>query len=250
MPDDPVKTIRIDAYLYERLRGFCDRQSIRFGGFVESALENTFIFLEAFMHTLIVVIIASVLLAASGCSSVPGDAALRSGHPEQAADLYRQGAEQGDASAALRLGLLIDEGRVSASKYGEAGDWFKRGCDLGNLPACHNVGVSYEYGKNGLHRDYTMAHHFYLKAAVEGYMQSQYNLASLYSNNFVTPPNEVEGLKWILLAQMSAFKCKQQSLCQWVIEDPPGHKQRLESRLSTAQQQAARNLAAEWVVKK
>src|SRR6266487_3375235 len=153
--------------------------------------------LEAFMRALIVGVLASVLLAASGCSSVPGDAALRSGHPEQAADLYRRGAEQGDASAALRLGFLISEARVSASKYGEAGDWFKKACALANLPACHNVGVAYEYGKNGLPKDYAESRNFYLKAAVEGYMQSQYNLASLYSNNYVTPPADVEGLKWM-----------------------------------------------------
>jgi TPR repeat protein len=193
--------------------------------------------------------IVALLISVTGCSSVPGDAALRSGHPEQAADLYRRGAEQGDASAALRLGLLIDQGRVSSSKYGEAGDWFKRGCALGNLPACHNVGVAYENGKNGLPKDYSEARNFYLKAAAAGYMQSQYNLASLYSNNYVTPPNDVEGLKWMLLSQISADKCKQQQLCQWVLEDPPGHKRRLESRLSGAQQQEARNLAAQWKVK-
>jgi TPR repeat protein len=201
------------------------------------------------MRALIVGVLASVLLAASGCSSVPGDAALRSGHPEQAADLYRRGAEQGDASAALRLGFLISEARVSASKYGEAGDWFKKACALGNLPACHNVGVAYEYGKNGLPKDYAESRNFYLKAAVEGYMQSQYNLASLSSNNYVTPPADVEGLKWMLLAQMSADKCKQQPLCQWVLEDPPGHKGRLEGRLSGKQQQEARNLANQWKAK-
>ncbi len=68
------------------------------------------------MRALMLGVIASVMLAGAGCSSVPGDAALRSGHPEQAADLYRRGAEQDDASAALRLGLLIDEGQVSASE--------------------------------------------------------------------------------------------------------------------------------------
>lgn len=192
---------------------------------------------------------AALLISAAGCSSVPGDAALRGGHPEQAADLYRRGAQQGDASAALRLGLLIDEERVSSSKYGEAGDWFKRACDSGSWPGCHNVGVAYEYGKNGLSTDHALAHSFYLKAASEGYMQSQYNLASLHSNNYITPPDDVEGLKWMLLAQMSAEECKQVQLCQWVLEDPPGHKLKLEGRLSAAQQQDARTLAARWKAK-
>lgn len=194
-------------------------------------------------------LVVAVLVAASGCSSVPGDAALRSGHPEQAADLYRRGAEQGDANAALNLGLLIDKERVSSSKYGEAGDWFKKACNLGNLPACHNVGVAYEYGKNGLPKDYAQARNFYFKAATEGYMQSQYNLASLYSNDYVAPRDDVEGLKWMLVAQLTADKCKQQQLCQWVLEDPPGHKRRLESRLSGTQQQQAHALATQWKTK-
>lgn len=193
--------------------------------------------------------LASLILSVSGCSSVPGDAALRAGHPEIAADLYRRGAEQGDASAALRLGLLVDEGRVSTAQYGQAGDWFKKGCTLGNLPSCHNVGVAYEYGKDGLPIDYVEARNFYLKAAAAGYMQSQYNLASMYSNSYIVPADDVEGLKWMLLAQMSAEKCKQLPGCQWQLEDPPGHKRRLESRLTLAQQREAQKLAAEGKVK-
>lgn len=201
------------------------------------------------MRIKIIAVTATVLLATSGCSSVPGDAAIRSGHPEQAADLFRLGAEQGDASAALNLGLLLDKGQVSVSKYGTAGDWFKKSCALDNLTACHNVGVAYEYGKNGLPKDYVQARNFYFKAADQGYMQSQYNLASLYSNNYVTPPDDVEGLKWMLVAQLTAEKCKQQNLCQWVLEDPPGHKRRLESRLSIRQQQEARALATQGKTK-
>jgi hypothetical protein len=146
----------------------------------------------------------------------------------------------------LRLGLLLDEGRVSASTYGSAGTWFKKACDLGSLPGCHNVGVAYEYGKNGLAKDYELAREFYAKAAATGYMQSQYNLGSMYSNNYISPPNDVEGLKWLFLAQMSAATCKQHQLCRWVLDDPPDHKRRLEARLSSTQQQEARTLAAQW----
>lgn len=201
------------------------------------------------MRILVCGAVTVMALLGSGCSSVPGDAALRGGHPEQAAELYRRGAEQGDASAALRLGLLVDQGQVSVATYGEAGNWYKRGCSLGNLPSCHNVGVAYEYGKNGLPKGYSEARDFYLKAATAGYMQSQYNLASLYSNGHVMPPNDVEGLKWMLLAQLSAEKCKQQELCQWVLRDPPGHRRKLEGRLSGTQQEEAAMLAKQWNAK-
>jgi TPR repeat protein len=186
------------------------------------------------------------MLAGVGCSSVPGDAALRSGHAERAALLYQRGAEQGDASAALRLGNLINEGRVSVEEYGQAGEWFKRSCDLGSSIACHNVGVAFEYGNNGLPKDLAAAQEVYLYAANTGYMQSQYNLGSMYANNHVIPPNDTEGLKWLLLARASAEMCKHQSLCQWILEDPPGHMRELEGRLSKSEQEVARELAARW----
>lgn len=66
------------------------------------------------------------------------------------------------------------------------------------------------------------------------------------------PPPQMciaEGLKWMLLAQLSADKCKQQELCQWILRDPPGHRRRLESRLSSAQQQEAAMLAKQWNAK-
>src|SRR5258708_2928138 len=100
------------------------------------------------------------------------------------------GSEQGDPAAALRLGFLLDSGY-----------WFRKACDLGSLPGCHNAGVAYESGKGRLDKDYSQARAYYLRAAERGYMQSQYNLASLYSNNYISPPDDVEGLKWMLLAQ-------------------------------------------------
>jgi TPR repeat protein len=202
--------------------------------------------LAAITRSLVFGFFVGIPLFSVGCSSVSGDAASRGGHPDQAAELYRRGAEQGDASAALRLGMLVDQGQVSTAKYGDAANWFKQACSLGNLPSCHNVGVAYEYGKNGVSKDYSEARNFYSKAASAGYMQSQYNLASLYSNGYIAPANDVEGLKWMLLAQTSAAKCKQEELCQWILRDPPGHRRRLEGRLSSAQQQDAAVLAKQW----
>lgn len=192
-------------------------------------------------------IVASISLLAGGCSSVPGDAALRSGHPGQAADLYRQGANQGDSEAALRLGLLVSQGRVSEDEYGVAGKWYEKGCRLGSNPACHNAGVGYENGEHGLEKSHEKARTRYLKAAKSGYMQSQYNLASLYSNQHVQPSDDVEGLKWMLVARAHAKQCRDADLCKWILRDPPGHKDRLEGRLTDREKAKAEQLAKQWV---
>lgn len=182
----------------------------------------------------------------TGCAHTPGDAALRAGHPEQAASLYKHGADQGDASAALKLGLLIEQGKVNNSEYGGAARWYERACELGSLPGCHNIGVSYEYGSNGAAKDIKKAHDGYLKAAERGYMQSQYNLASLYSNQLIEPQNDIEGYKWMTLAINAANQCKGQPLCDWILKDPPGHMTKLKSRLNADQINQAELLAKAW----
>lgn len=188
-------------------------------------------------------------LCFTGCAHTPGDGALRAGHPENAAMLYKIGAEQGDASAALKLGLLLEDGRVKTESFESPASWYERACKLGSQPGCHNVGVSYEYGKNGVNKEITKAYSYYLIAAEHGYMQSQYNLASLYSNQYVQPQNDVEGLKWILLAQDAAKRCQNVPLCQWILDDPPGHKSKIKSRLTEDQIKSAEILVISWKAK-
>lgn len=198
----------------------------------------------------LIVICTSLCLYFSGCAHTPGDAALRAGHPEEAATLYKAGAEQGDASAALKLGLILEDGQVKEDTFGSPASWYEKACKLGSDPGCHNAGVSYEYGKNGVNKDITKAYDYYLIAAERGYMQSQYNVASLYSNQYVQPQNDVEGLKWMLLAQNAARGCQNVPLCQWILNDPPGHKSKLKSRLTEDQVKYAKSLAISWKPKK
>lgn len=192
------------------------------------------------------VFLLAAMLASTGCSTTPGDAAYRAGQFEASADLYRRGAAQGDAEAALKLGLL--QSKANLSGYGQAGDWFIKACELGSPVGCHNTGVGYEYAQHGLPINYAEAGRFYLKAAEQGYMQSQYNLGSLYANKHLS--GDVEGLKWSLLSQKSAHACDTQPLCKWVLEDPPGHITRMKQRMSTQDIQTAEALATSWRVAK
>ncbi len=183
------------------------------------------------MRVLLLVLVVATLL--SGCSTTPGDAARGSGHPEQAAELYRKGAEQGDPVAAFKLASMVEGGKVAAAQYGSAGSWYNKACLLGDTVGCHNAGVGYEYGNLGLEKDYEKARTSYQRAAERGYMQSQYNLGSLYSNLYFT--NDVEGLRWLLASQAKAQECSSKPLCKWILEDPPGHIEVLRARMSPEQ---------------
>ncbi len=187
-----------------------------------------------------------VLCILSGCSQTPGDAAVRGGHPQAGADLYLQEAELGRADAAFKLGLLVSQGRVSGERFKTGTYWFKRACELGEPVGCHNVGVAYEYGSaDGIKIDYAEAAKYYRIAAEKGYIGSQYNFGSMYSNNYL-PPDDVQGYTWMLLAEKAARACAKQELCKWILEDPPGHRTKLKTRLTEDQIKQAETLASSW----
>jgi hypothetical protein len=54
----------------------------------------------------------------------------------------------------------------------------------------------------------------------------------------------------MLLAQSAAHKCKSVPLCGWILQDPPGHKAKLKSRMTDDQIKQAEELAAAWTTKK
>ncbi len=192
-------------------------------------------------------LIASMASLIAACSSTPGDAAYRAGQSNAAADLYHRGALQGDAQAALKLGLMISGEAASIEKYGIAGQWFIRACDLGNATGCHNAGVGYEYGPNGkagLDKDLGKALGYYQRAADRGYMSSQYNLGSLYANQYFS--DDIEGLKWLLVSQTSARGCAAEPTCKWVLDDSPGHILRMRQRMPKDSQAQAELLAKRW----
>lgn len=189
-------------------------------------------------------LIAILAFSTISCSTTPGDAAYRSGHSEQAADLYQKGAEQGDSAAALKLGLLVSKGTVSPEKYGHAIKWFIRACELGNNAGCHNSGHAYGDGLAGADKNHTRAREYYTIAAEKGYMQSQYNLGSLYANQYFK--NDIEGLKWLLISDKTANNCLAKPLCQWIKNDPPGHRNKLMERMNENQISRAQQQANEW----
>ncbi len=182
------------------------------------------------------------LIPAIGWGATAADTALA----EKTAMTYRQRAGQGDADAALRLGNMVSKGSVAALKFGEAVDWYQKGCTLGSLSACHNAGVSYEHGRNGAKRDYYEAATYYLQAAERAFLPSQINLAILHANGRVTSQDHREGLKWLLIAQRSAAQCADKPVCRSIIDDRYGHRQRLEAQLSERDRRETRDLAEAW----
>ncbi|WP_151670302.1 tetratricopeptide repeat protein [Nitrincola schmidtii] len=129
---------------------------------------------------------------------------------EEAARLYRQGANQGhldsitslralqnkafaqefsrlmpiakagNAEAQNRIGEMLEFGQGVERDKDAAYQWFQRAAEQGELSAWHNLGRSYNFG-SGVEQDYAIAEEWYRKAAERGYTQSLFFLGTLYA---------------------------------------------------------------------
>jgi TPR repeat protein len=101
-------------------------------------------------------------------------------NPGKAKELFRQGAEQGDATCCLYYGLTLyhDASRyegdpvLSTRRYQEAAGWFKRGAELGSAVALHNYAKMQALGQ-GVPVDMNAALDGLIRAA-EGGMTAAY----------------------------------------------------------------------------
>ena len=188
-------------------------------------------------------IAATLTLCLSGCSTTPGDAAYRGGHFSAAADLYKQGAEQGDISAMIKLGNMYQNGQGVTQSDQDAVHWFEKAANSGSAVGMHNLGVANEYGI-GCATNYAKAAEWYLKAAEKGYAPAQYNLGSLYANGFMTPPDNLAGYTWLLIAKRSVARTDPNY--NFIQTDPPGHAKKLASLLTAEQLAEAEAMAEKW----
>jgi len=86
----------------------------------------------------------------------------------------RQLAEQGNADAQLRLGLMYANGKGVPENDAEAVKWYHKAAEQGNAIAQSRLGYMYEYG-NGVARNVAEAVKWYRKAAEQGFANSPFH---------------------------------------------------------------------------
>ena len=64
---------------------------------------------------------------------------------KEAARLFRQAADLGDADAIKNLGVCYEYGRGVGKDYKEAARLYRQAADLGDADAIKNLGICYEY---------------------------------------------------------------------------------------------------------
>jgi len=184
----------------------------------------------------------------SACSTTPGDAARRGGHYQQAAHLYEAGAKQGNPLAAQELANLYNLSPGLPEDHKKAVYWYKNAIELGDIPSYWLIGVIYRDGNGNVPKDYGLAEQYFLKGAEKGHHYSIYALAGMYAEKLTNTSDDIEGLKWLNIVTAFATSCPRTNEgCQYILRDPKGVRETLESRMSPGQKQKAKELSDNWI---
>lgn len=103
------------------------------------------------------------------------------GYPDEAVKWYCMAAEKGHAGAQCRLGQFINSGFgfCEPEEYAEAAKWFRKAAEQGHAEAQYRLGGAYSLGE-GVPEDDVEATKWYLKAAEQGHADAQYSLGHHY----------------------------------------------------------------------
>gem|GEM_PF-359752 len=83
---------------------------------------------------------------------------------------------------------------IEAGKFGEAAAIYKDLSDQGDAKAQYNLGQMHYYG-DGVKQDYQEAIRLYRLSANQGFSDAQYSLGVIYFTNKVTPPDYDESIR-------------------------------------------------------
>ena len=156
-----------------------------------------------------ILFIAAILLL---CSSIAraddfenGVKAYQEGNYDQAIELFRPLADQGDAGAQYNLGVTYDKGEGVIQDYKEVVKWYRLAAKKGDATAQYNLGLMYDNGR-GVTQDYKEAAKWYRLAAKQGHASAQYNLGVTYAKGEGVTQNYVRTHMWLNLATSKGNK--------------------------------------------
>jgi hypothetical protein len=100
-------------------------------------------------------------------------------------------AEGGDAKSQYELGVTFDFGKLGVAKdYAEAVKWFRKAAEQNYSAAQENLGQCYSVGE-GVSKDYLEAIKWWRKAAEQNYAPAQYDLGVGYEGGSGVPNDDV-----------------------------------------------------------
>ncbi|MBQ8302182.1 MAG: sel1 repeat family protein [Clostridia bacterium] len=118
------------------------------------------------------------------------DVAFMEGDFERAAEMYLDGARDGDAGAAFNYGYCLWRGKGVEYDPKEAKSFFAFARDYGNGEACYNLAMLYLHGE-GVAKDYVKAYEYMTVSAQQKCIEAQLYLGMAYTSGCMFEPDIV-----------------------------------------------------------
>ena len=139
---------------------------------------------------------AALPLADGKASAAPSlaeqaDAFYAQGKYGEAAQLYRQLAEQGDAKSQTRLGTMTLQGQGMDKNLDQGVAWYAKAASQGDAEAQNTLGQLFV-----LTKDYRQALLWYRKAAAQGFADAQYHLGVMCEKGQGLAADRAQAVSW------------------------------------------------------
>jgi TPR repeat protein len=109
--------------------------------------------------------------------------------------LYQRGAEHGDTTSMVNLGIIYNHGDGVAQDYAKAREWFEKAAHKGDERAMVELGVLYQSGF-GVAQDYAKAREWFERAAHKGDEGAMVGLGVLYQSGFGVAQDYAKAREW------------------------------------------------------
>ena len=114
---------------------------------------------------------------------------------KEAVKWFRKAAEHGLAEAQLALADCLYDGIGTETNHATAVEWFRKAAEQGSVRAQYNLGGCY-YSGRGVEQNYAKAVEWCRKAAEQGYARAQYNLGGCYYSGRGVEQNYAKAVEW------------------------------------------------------
>jgi len=133
--------------------------------------------------------------------------AYEAGKYNEALSVWESLAKNGDDRAKANLGIMYDSGYGVAEDPVQAAQWYREAADQGNCGAQYNLAVLYATGR-GVSCDITQAAQWYRKAAEQGFGIAQYDLGMLYASGQGVSRDTKRAIQWLYKSGVTNLKEK------------------------------------------
>jgi len=182
---------------------------------------------------LVVVALFVGVVTAHAADFDAGFKAYQRGDFATALRIFRQLAEQGDASAQYNLGFMYDNGQGVSQDYAESMRWYSKAAYQGEATALYNLGVMFFKGQ-GVTQNYGEAMKRFRIAADQGHVLAQTGLGIMYEEGKGITQDYVQAYMWYNLAAAQG----QKEAGKW--------RDSLAEKMTPAQITEAQTLARYW----